>query len=246
MTLSRKRFVTIGAVVFVIGVLVTFPARVAFQWFAGDVVQAAGISGTIWRGQANVIESRGVALTNLNWTMQPMQLFLGRAAFQIESDVGNGFVNGNVAVTITGNARISDLRASIPLGVLQQAIASPGLSGSGNLSFEEITIEDEMLTGAVGTVELINLVSPQFGSTPIGGYRMDFQSADDGVMASVEDTNGVLDVAGTFDLTTAGAYRLVAMVTAKAEASATLKGQLEQLGPANPRGQREVRIEGQL
>lgn len=246
MTVTRKRLVIVGVLVFVIGLVVLFPARVAYQWFGAGLFEVAGLNGTVWRGEADAVETSGVAISDVRWTMQPLQLLLGRAAFDLEGDLANGSVAGNVQLGFTGNIAAKDVQAFIPLDSLQSALRLPGLQGSGSARFEEIRISGNTLESAIGSVEVANLVSPLLGRAPIGGYRLEFQPTDDGVVASVEDTDGVLDVAGSLTVDSTWAYSLLAMVTAKAEASDELKSQLRQLGPANDRGQREVRIEGRL
>ena len=70
--------------------------------------------------------------------------------------------------------------------------------------------------------------------------------ANDGIGASVEDTDGVVDIAGSLQINSDRSYRFIAQVVAKSEAPERLKTQMQYLPPANDRGQQELRIEGSL
>ncbi|MEM7431695.1 MAG: type II secretion system protein N [Pseudomonadota bacterium] len=243
--MTRNRLIIIGCAVFFIGLVVTFPARVAYQWFGANPVQVSGISGTVWNGNADVVNANGFTLTDLAWRMKPLQLFLGSAAFSIDSNVTGGTVTGDISIGIGGDVTASNIEAFVPLSNLQNALRTPGLQGAASAKFSELRLENNQLVGAVGTLNIANLISPLVSRAPIGGYRMEFQETDNGIIASVEDTGGVLDVAGNLNLQPDGAYAFFALVTAKAEASAQLRNNI-QLLPTNDRGQHEVRIEGRL
>ena len=43
-----KRYIFAGILVLLIVLLVTFPARVAYQWFAPPDLTLSGISGSVW------------------------------------------------------------------------------------------------------------------------------------------------------------------------------------------------------
>jgi hypothetical protein len=83
-------------------------------------------------------------------------------------------------------------------------------------------------------------------SDPLGGFRAEFFSQESGIAASLEDTNAVIDLAGSLQLTPDGSYQLLAQLSATDQTPAPIRQQLQFLGAANDRGQHELRLEGTL
>ena len=120
------------------------------------------------------------------------------------------------------------------------------MRGTLNLQFERLTIENEIPVTASGHFEVSNLVAPNIHRSSIGGYRAEFFTQDVGIVASVEDTDGLIDVAGSLQLSPDRTYQFVAQLAAKNNTPANIKQQLQYLGSANERGQHELRLEGKL
>lgn len=243
---ARSPYVIIGLVTFIVGLLAMFPARVAYHWFVPPGVAMSGIEGSIWRGAVREGNIRGVYVRNVELDMQPLALFTGKLGYAIEADAASGFVDGSVAIGPGGFAEWTDLTASFSLQALQDSVAMPGLSGTVNLTFEKLVFENDIPVSAVGNVEVANLRAPLIHRAAIGGFRADFFTQESGVMASVEDTDAVVDLAGSLSLAPDRTYQFLAQVGPKANTPADLKEQMRFLGTANERGQYELRLEGQL
>ena len=65
-------------------------------------------------------------------------------------------------------------------------------------------------------------------------------------MASVEDVNGVFDVAGSLTVSEDRSYQFIGKVAATEGTSEKLQRQLRFLGSPNDRGQHDIRLEGRL
>jgi len=244
--LTRSRFVIIGVITLVLGLLIIFPARVAHHWFTPEVVAISGIQGSIWRGHALEGEIGGIYVRNLNWRMRPWQLLTGELAYDIEADAVSGFVNGEVAIGVGGSASIRNLTASMSLQSMQSIVGMPGLDGTANLQFERLVFENGIPVAAVGTLEVANLVAPLIHRSSVGGFRAEFFTQESGIVASVEDTDAVVDLAGSLSVSLDRTYQFLAQVAPKGTTPANLREQMRFLGTPNERGQYELRLEGQL
>ncbi len=91
-----------------------------------------------------------------------------------------------------------------------------------------------------------HILLPLVSQSPIGGYRAEFFTQEDGVVASVQDTDGIVDLAGSLKLAADGAYEFRGQLAPKPETPPQLRQQLQFLGSANERGQYELRLEGRL
>lgn len=242
----RGRLILAGIVTLVIGLVVTFPARVAYRWFAPPELRLAGISGSVWRGTASRGQAAGIYLTNVAWDFKPLALLAGELAFSTRSNPASGFLDAEVAVGIGGDVTMSDVTGAVSLVSLAGAFPLSGVEGDVSLRFEELVIEGGLPVGATGTVSIANLVSRYLSPTTLGDYRAQFHTADDGISGAVEAVSGVLELDGTIRLMPDRTYQLIGEVAARPGAPAAVVRQLEYLGSPNSRGRREFRIEGQL
>ena len=177
---------------------------------------------------------------------QVLALITGAAAFSIEGRPANGFVEGDVSIGFGGAISMRDVNAALSLQSMESLLGISGLRGDVVVKFEELKLVDNFPQSATGSVEVANLLVPTINRSPIGGYRAEFFTQDTGVAASIEDTDGVVDIAGSLQLAEGRSYQFVAQLAAKENAPASIRQQLQFLGSANARGQHEMRIEGQL
>jgi len=243
---SPKRLILAGIATLIIGLISTFPARVAYQWFAPGELKLGGISGSIWRGAAAQGSAGGVYLTNIKWRFRPLGLLTGKLQFATSSNPASGFFDADIALGAGGSFTLSDVAAAVPLSALADAFPLSGIEGDVSLQFEELVIKGGVPVEATGTINIANLVSRYLAPTPLGDFRAEFQTADDGILGSVEAVSGVLELAGTIRLTQDRNFKFVGQVAAKPNAPLSITQQLQFLGTPNSRGQREFRLEGQL
>jgi general secretion pathway protein N len=242
----HKRHVIIGVITLIIGLLIMFPARVAYQWIAPPGIALSGIQGTIWNGQAGEGNIAGLYLRNIDWRLQPSALFGGKLGVEFEADGASGFASGEAAIGLGGSAELTDVSASLSLQSLQELIGMPGLQGTVNLQFERVVLADGLPIAADGNLQIANLRVPMIHRSSLGGFRADFFTQESGVMASVEDTDGVVEIAGSVSLAADRTYQFLAQVAPKENTPEDLRRQMSFLGSPNERGQYELRLEGQL
>lgn len=242
----RGRLITAGAVILVVGLVTTFPARVAYNWFAPPSLRLETISGSVWNGRAAQAQAVGIYLRNLTWRIKPLALFAGKAAFAVTAEPQSGFVDATVALGITGTIRLQDLQASLPLQPFESSVGMPGLRGNVNLQFDRVVIKDGVPVAANGELAVADLVAPMIYRGSIGGYRAEFFTQNTGVVASIVDTDGVVDIAGSLEIAPDRSYEFLAQLAPKAETPSKLREQMRFLGTANERGRYELRLEGTL
>jgi hypothetical protein len=71
LTVSRKSLLLVGLLTFVAAVILMFPARVAYDWFAPPAVQLSSLEGTIWSGSAAEVSAAGLYLRD-SYRSQPV------------------------------------------------------------------------------------------------------------------------------------------------------------------------------
>ena len=243
---TRGKLIGVGIVTLVLGLVLLFPARIAYQWFAPPGVALSGIGGTVWSGQAAQASFEGIYLQGVTWKFRPQALFGGQLAIEVEASPVSGFVEATVAVGFSETLHFSDLRGSLPLQAVEGIAGMPGLRGSVSLQFERLDIRDGLPVAANGVLTVSSLVAPRIYRGPIGGYRAEFFTQNTGIMASVEDTDGVVDLAGSLEVAADRTYRFIAQLAPKPNTPERLRQQMQFLGSPNERGQYPLRLEGQL
>jgi len=243
---TKRGLLLVAALTVALALIVMFPARVVHHWVAPTGIAVSGIHGTVWRGRADAISIGGIYLADVSWRLQPLHLFTAKARYHMQGSPVSGFVEGDVGIGIGGSLSVSNLSASLPLQLFAKSLHISGLAGDASLRFDRIKVRDGLPVAANGTVQVNNLVAPRLSRDPIGGYQAEFFTQNNGVTATVEDTDGVLDLAGSFQIKDDRSYQFLGKVVAKPQAPASLQRQLEYLGSADERGQRELRLEGTL
>jgi general secretion pathway protein N len=246
LTVSRKTLLLAGLLTFVAAFVMLFPARVAYDWFAPPAVQLSGIDGTIWSGSAAELSAAGLYLRDLKWRLMPLRLVTGKIAARIAASPSSGFLEADIAAGLGGDITLSNVNGSLPLRDFATLARMPGLAGNASVQFNELRLRDGLPVAADGTLAVADLVAPVVDPASIGGYRAEFFTDDNGVVASVEDVNGVFDLAGSLTVSADRNYQFIGKVAATEGTSEKLQRQLRFLGSPNDRGQHDIRLEGQL
>ena len=241
-----KRIVISGLVVFLLVLLVTFPARVAYRWFAPPNIQLSGISGSVWNGSATEGLAGGAYLRDISWRLKPSELLTGALAFETSANPASGTMNADVAMGLGGNLALTNLAGNVPLDLVHDAFQQAGISGDVSLQFSHLVLENGLPVDAEGSVTVANFYSRDLSASVLGDYRAEFQSSGDSVSGSVEDVSGVLDIAGVITINPDRSYSLVGEVATLPGAPPSIEQQLRFLGSADERGMRPFRFEGRL
>ena len=185
-----KRLVLLGILIFLGVMLATFPARVAYQWFAPAEVRLSGITGSVWNGSAAEGIAGGAYVRNISWNFKPMSLLSGKLSFKTRSKPGSGWINTELAVSPGGNLTLSGLSGNVPLDLVHPAFQQSGIRGDLVLQFETIVISDGIPIAAQGSVTVTDFFVPALSSSRIGDFRADFQTIDGEIIGRVGDLSG--------------------------------------------------------
>lgn len=241
-----KRLIAAGVAALAVGLVATFPARIAYQWFAPDEIDLSGISGSVWKGSAAQGSAAGLFLSDLTWRFRPSSLFGLKAGYAVAARLPSGFLESDVAVGAGNRVRFDNLAAVIPLASLQSLPPAAGIGGEMNLQFNRLVVIDGLPTEADGTVAISALVLRALSPTALGDYRVILQTNDEVISGIVEDVSGALDVNGSATLNRDRTYSFVGQVAPTESAPAAVVDQLRFLGSPDAQGRREFRFEGSL
>jgi general secretion pathway protein N len=243
----------LGLACFLIFLVSLFPARAGFALFAPDNVNGFGISGTLWNGNAKIINVGGQQLRNTEWDFALSQLPLGRLGGEFKTRWNNGFAEGFGTISFGGTVRLSDTQGSIDAAMLQSAFGTPALSGQISLSISNLELIDNWPSQLIGRAEVVNLSSPLMGlneAARIGDFALEFDSStatEAGVLTGIiSDTGGPLELTGSLLLTAPASYALKTNLKARPNAPESMQNNLNFLGSPEADGTRVFELTGSL
>ena len=241
-----KRLIIPGLIAFLLLLVATFPARVAYNLFTPNGLQLSGISGSIWSGAAAEGVAGGAYIQDIAWQLKPASLFSGDLAFATSSRPMSGKIEADLAVSPNGTLTLSGVTGRVPLDLVHPLLQQNGLRGDIELEFSVLEIRNGVPTSAVGFVTLSNFYAPDLASSRIGDFRADITTADDDIVAQVADLDGSLDLDGVITVNADRSFSFLGQVGPAPGAPASIANQLRGLGTPDARGRHEFRFEGQL
>jgi len=241
-----KRYVLTGVLVFIGVLLVTFPARVAFKWFAPPDMYLSGITGSVWNGTAVEGLAAGAYVQDISWRIKPGSVLSGQLKFETSSRPASGTLTSDVAISLGGRLILSKVSGRIPLDLIHPAFQQNSVSGDVGLNFDKVVMQGGAPVDVVGKVTVANFFVPELSSAPLGDYIAEIEMIDGRITATIDDLSGVLDVAGTITLSPNNSYQVIGEVAARPDAPPSVSQQLQYLGSPDSRGFRPFRFEGSL
>ncbi|MDH5500680.1 MAG: type II secretion system protein N, partial [Gammaproteobacteria bacterium] len=231
---------------FVVGIAATFPARIAYDWFAPGTLRLSGIAGTVWSGQAAQGSAGTFYLHDIRWSFLPLSVFKGQLAYAISSNTASGSVRTDIGANALGTIILNNVDCRFSLQEFRDLFQLQGFEGALRVQLETLVMRDGFPEHAIGNVRLSNLLAPNISPLVIGDYEAQFSRHENGIIGVVEELSGVLDVAGTITIGNDRSYSFTGKVAALPEAPPGLSNQLRYLGSADERGHRDFRIEGKF
>lgn len=243
---SKGGLIAIGIVTLILGLALKLPARVAAHWLVPSEIFIGGLEGTVWNGSAKEASASGIYMREVKWTLNAMQILTGALSYEIEATPVSGFFESEVRIGLGGAISMSELRAALPINLFSAAIGIRGLEGQANLALDRLELLDGLAVVADGVVNIVDLIVPLVGNDSLGGYEIELFTQNNGVSASITDSDGVLDLAGSLQIRNDRSFEFLGVVVPKPETPAAIRRQLRFLPPANDQGQQELRLEGIL
>ncbi len=247
--MKPRWLVVLAIAAYIVFAIVTLPASVLFGQFRDAGVTAAGVEGTVWKGHAELLQVQGVNVGRVEWDLHALALLALKIRADINVSRPDGFLRSQVEWA-SGAVRFSDLTGSVPLSALS-AIAPQGWSGTVNLRFAELALDDGWPIEANGTAEILNIESVTRRSPLSGSYKITLpapntQPAEGVLIGAINDLDGPLQIAGTIELKRDRSYLIKGLVAARPDAPRNLAQQLQILGPPDAQGRRQFSLEGTL
>jgi general secretion pathway protein N len=241
--------VALGVVAFLVLAVATLPASVLVAPLEKQAIILNGVTGTVWNGAAQVLQSGNIRMGSVEWHVHPLALLRGRAAADVKLTRVDGFVQGYVEANTAGSIALRDVSGALPLSVLPPQLTAGGWDGKLNLRLTAAQIVNRWPAMLVGAIEVRELLGPARRPTAMGSYKLVFpeQAQPDVLAGALTDINGPLQLAGTLQLKAADrSYVFDGLVATRPDAPADLVNSLQFLGAPDAQGQRQLSIAGTM
>jgi general secretion pathway protein N len=243
-----KILAALGLGAFVLLLLVTLPAQVILGRLGTFGVEATGVSGSVWKGQAAMVRVRNAPLGQLEWNLHVLKLLTGRASATVAVRQADAFAQGELSAALNGRITLSEFSASWPLAALAAAGLPAGWTGTANARLSELVVENGLPVALTGTIDLVNLVGPANRPANLGSYRATFPSTaantGDGLAADLKDVDGPIALTAIVHVQRDRSYLLEGQIATRPEAPSQVVSALQYLGAADASGRRPFSLSG--
>ena len=245
---TRIGLTLVGA--YFVFLLITAPAPLAFDTLRTRIapLNLSDVSGSLWSGHAGTLNYAALRLTNLDWSLHPFGLLLGRleSTFKLNDSALHG--SATLGRTLGGTLYLTDLNGDADLQTLQSSgllkILLP-VNGQAQFALRNLRYTDGKLTAADGTIDLKNAATlvPQLA---LGDFHLELETQQAGIKATLSDRGGALRVQGVAMISPDGRYQFTGTFSARDPNQANLQQYLRMLGPMGTDGRVSVNSGGHI
>ncbi len=234
---QRRLSLWVACLTLALFIAVLAPAKllaVALQQHYPDV-RISSVSGTLWRGRAYGVAAdlhgHGMSLNNLSWRLHPMSLLILSPRVDLEGELGRQTYSARLTRQLGGRWLVEDLKAILPAQLLSHSIGLP-LSGEISAEVAELAISDSGITELEGRIVLQQAAINEGASwSQLGSFAAELApNADGGLVATVFDLGGAVELNTTVFVEIDGSYRMDGVIAVRDAGNSVLQDWLPLVG----------------
>ncbi|MCX2981051.1 type II secretion system protein N [Halieaceae bacterium IMCC14734] len=201
----KLRWLPVLAVLLLLLLVVTAPARLLGYWVAPQAVSLSGFSGTIWNGRAAAaavpLAGGVLQLGELEWRLRPWSLLLLSPRVKVTTRWGQQRIDAEISVGVSGTIKLRDAVITVPAEIAKHWFPVQ-LQGNLTLRTEYLVLEDSRPTAGDGALVWQQAAWSAGGAVGrLGDYALEFQVVAPGqVESTILTLSGPIEVAGTANL----------------------------------------------
>jgi Bacterial type II secretion system protein N. len=248
----QLRFTVLGIVAYLVFLLVTLPAAYAYGVLASRLAPLSlyGVGGSIWSGTAEAARVRDFTAQDIRWHVQPLALFRAALEVDVRLRTGGETVSGLLGRRLNHALYAADVDGSLPVDILiillHLSFPPQSLDGTLLVKLDRLVIKDGIIQEAAGSITWkdasVSITTP----VSLGDVQMHMQNTDQGVLGTLRDQGGPLEVRCRVQLASNGRYRIMGTLRARSEAPSELIQALRYAGTPAADGAVSIDREGIL
>ncbi len=247
-------YLLLGLACWLLFMLCRFPAAVGYELIEeslGSELRLAGVSGTVWHGEAAQLQYRGRAVARVEWQLSVWPMLLGRVAGELRLIQDNAYLQTELSLPFSAaGVEMTGVEGRLPLVLLQPYLRQLPLPLSGvfSLKLEALSLaQGGRLQRALGRVvwHQAGVSAPQ--PLSFGDLQMTLAEGEAGAIEGViRDSGGPVQLQAKLLLAEDGGYTLRGRARAAESAPAQLRQSLGLLGKADAEGFYPLNFSGVL
>ena len=203
--MSLRMYALVLALVLLVALVVTAPARLVALVLPGDNVVMQGFKGTLWRGSASrTLVQAGpgyLQLGSVEWALSPLSLFTFRPRLELSSEWGKQRLEAGLVLRGGSDFSAHDVSANLSAELVRHYLPVV-LEGGLSLQFTRLQVRDGLPYEAQGRIVWQNAswLSPT-GVRPLGSYALELQQPPGGeLVGEVVTLAGPVEASGSVQL----------------------------------------------
>ncbi len=219
----RYRWLLYAGLTYLAWLLVTLPVEPFLAYARSQQIPLLTLNeqGTLWSGQAEAMEIKGLVLGGVEWRIAPLSLLRGRLGYHLQFRDQGGEGQAWLGVDLTGRASLEDFTGRLAAQRVLPLLPLPmAATLGGDLVFEDVDLElmQGRPTSASGYLKWqeAQLLSPV--PLDMGLVELELQESDKGITGVYTGQGSAFVMEGTVQTdTAAGAYRSETLITPRSE-----------------------------
>ena len=138
--MSHKfRYALLFVGIYLLSLVAMLPANYVVKQLESRTTQLTthGVTGTLWSGEIQLLETEVASLENVQWTLSPLALLYGQLELNFLSVSSEQSFEGRAQLSLLDNGlSLSDLRVRFPVALYEQQLGLKGLELSGQLELQ--------------------------------------------------------------------------------------------------------------
>ncbi len=247
--MKLKSLILLSILSFGIAALWKMPASFAYQYIPQGNIQAQGLSGTIWKGEAKQMSLNKIVLQNISWSVDPLKSLTSlalKSKLQIQDPNLN--LNGLVGINMSQTLTLDNMsiEANGAFASKFQKLAKISGDIKANINHLELIKGQLPIMDATIQWQQGELLAP-IKIRPAGNYSILITPNDQGLKAKISSHKAPLILSGEANIDKKWKYNTHINIKAATRANRGLMNMLKMVvGKLEPNGSALIKQQGQL
>ncbi|NOZ51565.1 MAG: type II secretion system protein N [Gammaproteobacteria bacterium] len=249
---SGLKLSLIGIVAFVVFLVATLPANVAYSYWKKILgvnvpIVLGDVEGSIWSGKAGKALVKGQRLEAITWDVNVYTLLLGILELNVELKVQDGYAKGIVGHSFFGGSYFSNVEAWLPVSEVANLLSVSALRPAGDLDVQlsSVKIDNNTIVSAKGDLAWHSAEMTLLTKLSLGDLQVTLEPSEDGIKGVLADQGGPLIADGILQLNRDNSYQFNGAFAVRGN-QPNLTNALRTMGRPGPEGKVKVSQSGNL
>ena len=247
----KKRYYFITAIAaYLLILLATIPAKPITDLVSDSTpASIAGVSGTLWDGQARLIRINDIQLDQTHWSFNLWKLFIGQLSLNIDTSFLDESITAEAGSSFLGRVFINDLSATVSASEVTRLANIPiaKLDGPIILDIQHAQWKQGELPLASGSIKWNDASVSVAETASLGNVLILLSESDQQLLnAEIKNDGGDISISGNAELVAEADYAADITLAPNASASNNVKQSLGMFARRQPNGEYNIKKSGPL